>query len=197
MIVEPARASDISDVVEHLGRTFAVDPSVGWILRRAKDPVALTTSVYRWIVDGALSFGHVDVARDGNVYLGSAVWLPPDAHLRLPPLREVLPLLPLMAGAGMSLLRYGYASSRVKLPFPAWHLMVIAVTEAARGKGVGSALLDTGLARCGPDAVKLEATSERSAALYESRGFIRLGEVKTPAPTPEIIMWRPARRSGA
>lgn len=191
MMISPARESDLATIADHLGRTFAADPSIGWILRRTADPVALTTSYYRIVVEGVHRIGHIDVAREGDAYLGCAVWLPPGVDLPAPSPAQALSLLRQAKGAWVPLVRYLAATSRVRLPFPAWYLAVIAVDDSARGKGVGSALLDAGLERCGTDPIRLEATSARSAKLYESRGFIHLGDLTTPAPTPEHYMWRP------
>ncbi|WP_182353648.1 GNAT family N-acetyltransferase [Flaviflexus huanghaiensis] len=191
MLIEAARPSDIETIADHLGRTFAADPSIGWILRKAADPAALTTAYYRIVTERVLEVGHIDVAREGEAYLGCAVWLPPGVELPEPSPAQALALFGQAKGARLLLLRYLKAISRVRMPFPAWYLAVIAVNDAARGKGVGSALLDMGLERCGTHPIKLEATSMRSAKLYESRGFIHLGELATPAPTPEYYMWRP------
>lgn len=194
MKIQPAAPADLDMIAGHLGRTFAADPSLGWILRNSRDPVDILTKFYSYVAAEVTTIGCIDIAWDGDEYLGSAVWMPPGTKLPRRVLRRALRLVPQVGRAWPILLRYGKAASVVKLPFPAWYLTVIAVEEAARGRGVGSALLDAGLERVGKDAARLEATSERAASLYESRGFVRLGEVKTPAPTPEINMWRPAQR---
>ena len=197
MIVVPATKNDVDEVVRNLGRTFAADPSLGWVLRKASDPVGIFTAYYDIIVREALEIGNVDVAKEGDDFLGTAVWLPPGVHFSTRSSLKALPLLRHTGTAAPTLLRYLRATTTVKLPFPAWYLAVISVDEKARGKGVGSALLDAGVERFGDDAAMLEATSARAAKLYESRGFFPLGELKTPAPTPEIIMWRPARSTAS
>lgn len=191
MKIRPAEPVDLPAVVNHLGRTFAADPSVGWVVRKTQDPVALLTGLYEIIAREVINIGHIDTAWDGDEYLGAAVWMPPRAKQPRSALGPAIRLLPQIGRAWPTVIRYMISSGAVKLPFPAWYLSVIAVEDNARGRGVGSALLDAGLERVGTDAARLEATSERAASLYKTRGFIRLGEVKTVAPEPEIIMWRP------
>ncbi|AZQ75958.1 MULTISPECIES: GNAT family N-acetyltransferase [Flaviflexus] len=192
MIIRPAIRADLDAVASNLGTVFAADPSLGWVLRKADDPESLLADFYRLIIDSAFERGIIDVAEDEGDFLGSAVWTAPGQEVPASVLRKALPLVRRLGKAAPTLLRYLRAYSAVKIPFPAWHLEVIAVTERARGRGVGSALLDAGLERCGDEAARLEATSTRAAKLYASRGFVPLGEVKTPAPVPEIIMWKPS-----
>lgn len=194
MKIRPAEPAEFTIVADNLARTFAADPSVGWILRKSRDPIRLLSDFFRIITTDVAAIGHIDTVWDDGEYLGAAVWMPPTTMLPRRALLRALPLLRQVGSAWPMLARYGLAASSVKLPFPAWHLSVIAVGENVRGRGVGSALLDAGLTRVGAEAARLEATSERSAKLYQSRGFIRLGEVPSPAPVPEIIMWRPAGR---
>ena len=194
MRIRPMEPSELDLIAEHLGRTFAADPSVGWVIRSSRDPEGLLTALYSIIAAEVMSIGRIDTAWDGDEYLGSAIWMPPGVKLPRSVLSKAIRLVPQVGRAWPSLIRYMQAANAVKLPFPAWYLSVIAVEESARGRGVGSALLDAGLSRIRGEAARLEATSERAASLYQSRGFVRLGEVKTPAPSPEIIMWRPAER---
>jgi len=75
---------------------------------------------------------------------------------------------------------------------PHWYLPWMGVLPEAQGMGVGSALLDAGLARADADGhpVYLEATSRRSAALYARHGFDLRSTVSLPD-FPEILgMWR-------
>ncbi|WP_054953176.1 GNAT family N-acetyltransferase [Flaviflexus massiliensis] len=192
MIIRAATQADLTTIIPELGKTFAADPSLGWILRESDDPQGILEAFYGAVSEHALSVGYIDVAEEDGEFLGASVWMPPSETLPLKVLRKSLPAVKKIGKAVPTLVKYLYASSKVSLPFPSWHLEIIVVNERARGRGIGSRLLDHGIERVGADAARLEATSQRSAKLYTSRGFIVLGEVKTPAPTPEIIMWRPA-----
>ncbi|MWJ20017.1 N-acetyltransferase, partial [Clavibacter michiganensis subsp. michiganensis] len=78
---------------------------------------------------------------------------------------------------------------------PHWRLAEVGVGAAARGLGVGSALLAHGLARVDADgsAVYLESSTERNRALYLRNGFAELGELAGLAGARPVAMWRSAR----
>jgi RimJ/RimL family protein N-acetyltransferase len=56
------------------------------------------------------------------------------------------------------------------------------VATRFQGQGVGTALLRPTLDRCDEEGVPayIEASSERSAAMYERLGFVHLGELQIP-----------------
>jgi GNAT superfamily N-acetyltransferase len=78
--------------------------------------------------------------------------------------------------------------------FPHLYLYSIAVAPAHRGLGVGAAILTERLRLAADSAqpVFLEASTERSALLYERCGFVRTGTThRLPDGGPELIpMWR-------
>lgn len=75
---------------------------------------------------------------------------------------------------------------------PHWYLPVIGVDPRHRGKGIGSALLRSALARVDADGLGayLEATSPRNRALYERHGFVVQGEIRSADSPPLWPMWR-------
>ncbi|MGH2882176.1 MAG: GNAT family N-acetyltransferase, partial [Solirubrobacteraceae bacterium] len=79
---------------------------------------------------------------------------------------------------------------------PHYYIRSVGVRPALQGRGLGSALLRPTLERCDSEGVSayLEASSERSAALYERLGFVHLGvlELQDGAP-PLWPMRRPPR----
>jgi GNAT superfamily N-acetyltransferase len=77
--------------------------------------------------------------------------------------------------------------------FPHLYLYSIAVTPSHRGRGLGAAILTERLRTVDPGMpVFLEASTERSARLYERCGFVRTGTThRLPDGGPELIpMWR-------
>jgi RimJ/RimL family protein N-acetyltransferase len=58
----------------------------------------------------------------------------------------------------------------------------VGVATRFQGQGLGAALLRPTLDRCDREGLPayLEASSERSAALYERLGFVHLGELRVP-----------------
>ena len=79
---------------------------------------------------------------------------------------------------------------------PHFYVRTIGVRTALQGQGVGSMLMQPTLERA--DSAELptyiEASSERSAALYERLGFLHMGEFELPEGGPPV--W-PMRRPPA
>ena len=65
---------------------------------------------------------------------------------------------------------------------PHYYIRYLGVATRFQGPGLGTALLRPTLDRCDAEGVAayLEASTERSAALYERLGFIHLGELRVP-----------------
>jgi len=79
---------------------------------------------------------------------------------------------------------------------PHYYIRYVGVTTLLQGQGLGTALLGPTLDRCDRERLPayLEASSERSAAMYERSGFVHLGELQVPDGGPRI--W-PMRRPPA
>ena len=76
-----------------------------------------------------------------------------------------------------------------------WHLPLIGVDPAHRGKGIGSALLRHVLRTCDRQKVLayLEATSSQNVSLYERHGFEALGSIQVADAPPVVPMVRKPR----
>jgi ribosomal protein S18 acetylase RimI-like enzyme len=79
---------------------------------------------------------------------------------------------------------------------PVWYLPFIGVDPCHQGRGHGSALLASGLARVDEDGspAYLEASTVRNRALYERHGFEVVGEIRAGDSPPLWPMLRPARQ---
>lgn len=78
---------------------------------------------------------------------------------------------------------------------PHYYIRTLGVATRFQGQGLGTALLRPTLDRCDREGLPayLEASSERSAALYERLGFVHLGELHVPNGGPPFWpMRRPA-----
>ena len=86
------------------------------------------------------------------------------------------------------------AIERRHLREPHHYFAHIGVTPAAQGRGLGSRMMRPTLDRCDRDGLPayLEASSERSAALYERLGFRLVREVRVGGSPPLRLMIRPA-----
>jgi len=76
---------------------------------------------------------------------------------------------------------------------PNYYIRTLGVATPFQGRGLGTALLRPTLDRCdrGGLPAYLEASTRRSAALYERLGFVHLGELRIPGGGPPF--W-PMRR---
>ena len=79
---------------------------------------------------------------------------------------------------------------------PHFYVRTVGVRTALQGQGVGSMLMQPTLARADSAALPtyIEASSERSAALYEWLGFLHMGVFELPDGGPPV--W-PMRRPPA
>jgi ribosomal protein S18 acetylase RimI-like enzyme len=82
---------------------------------------------------------------------------------------------------------------RNHLQEPHYYVRTLGVATRFQGQGLGTALLRPTLDRCDQQGLPayLEASTERSAALYERLGFVHLGELQVPDGGPSF--W-PMRR---
>jgi ribosomal protein S18 acetylase RimI-like enzyme len=78
---------------------------------------------------------------------------------------------------------------------PHWYILAVGVRPEHQGRGLGSTLMSETLARCDRESLPayLEASSERSAALYERLGFEHVRELRVAGSPPLWLMLRPAR----
>jgi GNAT superfamily N-acetyltransferase len=75
---------------------------------------------------------------------------------------------------------------------PHWYILAVGVRPEHQGQGLGSALLAPTLERCDREGLPayLEASSERSAALYVRLGFEHLRELRFAGSPP---LWQMLR----
>lgn len=78
------------------------------------------------------------------------------------------------------------------LPDSYWYLLALGVDPAHQGKGMGTRLLRSGLARAGSTPVYLETEIEGNVAYYEHRGFEVI--VKRMTGSLGVPMWLMIRR---
>lgn len=163
---------------------FAGDPGVRWMFA---DPGQYLAYFPRF----ALAFGGRAFERDGAHQTacgrGVALWLPPGISPDDQALGALLEeaLSPEIKGEAFGVFEQMAAYHPAE---PHWHLPLMGVDPTAQGRGLGSMLLEHVLERCDRDRVPayLEATSPRSAAMYERHGFEPLGVIRS-ATCPEIV----------
>jgi GNAT superfamily N-acetyltransferase len=130
-------------------------------------------------VADARAHGRVDGAFEEERLLGVAVWLPPGAYPwgALRKLRALPHMLRVALAAPGSFLALGRLGARVEEAFPVEaaprYLEVVGVDGDARGRGVGTQLLEPALRRADAEQSHcyLETDAERNVAWYRRLGF--------------------------
>jgi RimJ/RimL family protein N-acetyltransferase len=178
--VREARVGELAQLSATLADAFATEPVTQWLIpsQRRRD-----TRLRRLF---AIELAHY-VFPSGRVLTTDDVR---GANLELPPSRWTI-TMPLSGAIGyvrvfgMRLPR----ASRLQVFFehnhlqePHYYIRWVGVATSFQGQGLGTALLRPTLDRCDREGVPayLEASTERSAALYERLGFVHLGELQVP-----------------
>ncbi len=189
--IRKATERDLDPILDVLGDAFEDDPVVRWVTPKA----SYARHVFALTVPFCLGHGHSYIAADGS---GAASWLPPGVGLASPVspgavwhgLREY--------GPG-SLLRALATLVQTQKRHPKedyYYLFTIGALRSARGRGVGSALMRQGLARCDAEHMPayLESSNVKNLSFYRKHGFEVVDELRLVMNGPTLwLMWRPAR----
>lgn len=199
--IRRAGEGDRETVNRLLDEGFFRDPVSNWIFPEEEYRRRTHKVLMGAFLDTALAEGHVDMTDDGSAaalwlsmpaepHSGSAQDASSDGHdssdaarLReaIDPSNERIEQIARLTGEA-------HPTHRAHE-----YLMLIAVSPALHGKGLGTALLSAALDRCDREsrAAYLEASSPRSRALYERLGFTFMGRtVDLPGGPPMFPMWR-------
>lgn len=189
--VRVAEVSEADTVLNTLMLAFASDPPVRWLMSTPDDYLA----GFKGFAGG---MGGPGMAAEGG-YLAddgaaAALWLPPgvtsdgDAMMA-----AITPFMTEAKGAVAGQVSEAMAQHHPHEPH--WYLAMIGVDPARQGRGLGSALLKAGLARCDADGLiaYLESSHPRNVPLYERFGFEVMGVVQPGDFPPIYPMLRPAR----
>lgn len=182
--LRPAAPADLPAATAVLAEAFEHDPTLARVIRPSADGrrerlALLFATLLRSAPHGSQI---VDAAQTEHGIVGAAIWERPAAPR--PTVLGELAHLPAFARA-IGLLGIVPAlvdQQRMAAARPAephWYLGEIGVSERARGRGLGAALLERGLARADEDGVAayLESSTPRNRALYARHGFEELGPV--------------------
>lgn len=182
--LDPERLADASAV---LARAFQDDPAWVWLIPDAERRRRLLPWLFRIGFDVTAA----DVWTTAGLIRGAARWLPPGRPpMRVGPMLKALVTTPFRLGSAMApFLAYGRAVEALRaetMPDPHWYLAGIGVEPSAQGHGVGTALLEPGLAaatRAGLPAVLL-TNNEANLGFYERHGFTVVRQGDTPQGGP-------------
>lgn len=189
--MRPATPADLQGLKTVLAEAFFDDPMFGWLIPEESKRHARLRRYFgvdlRYYV---LPRGRVWTTAD---LTGASLTLPP-GKWRVPPHATLLQgtafgphiLRAAKVGAAME-----WRHSR-EIRGPHYYVRDIGVHPSMQGKGLGSALMCPTLDRCDREGLPayIEASSERSAALYERLGFQHTKELRVGGSPPLWLMIR-------
>jgi len=198
--VAPLGAGEVADAGAVLGRAFVADPLwsalIGDPERRPEMLLRMFTGVIKTTIAAR------GVAEKTPGLAGVAVWLPPGRDLGLWAMvrsgfalpRFVMRLSRSDRRHMMLGLRQIGERKKALMPRPHWYVAAIGVDPELQGKGLGSVLMEHGIARADRDdaPVYLETETERNVAFYQRLGFRVIEELTLEGPA--VPMWLMARR---
>lgn len=191
-----ATAGEQKELASTLAAAFAEDPVLGWLLpdgsRREERLRRFFTIELRHMAFARGTVWTCDVLR------GAAMCMPPGAW-QLPP-RVALAQAPAFGrafGRRLPVATALQAAMELRHERRAhWYILAAGVRPEHQGRGLGTALLAPTLGRCDREGLPayLEASSERSAALYERLGFEHVRQLRLAGSPPLWLMLRPPRQ---
>lgn len=168
--VRDARPDELDAVIALLDVAFERDPFVGWLTRGdARARRRYVTLVTRRLI-----------APRGRIFVDDALravalWMPPGGwNLPLGTQLAMLPTLARVVGP-RRLLHVARVSAAIEegRPEAHWYLALVGASPAARGTGLGSAVVEAGLALARAEGVPalLETSNSANVRWYERFGF--------------------------
>ena len=188
--IVPAGPDRVPEVAILLGRAFADDAILTW-------PYFGDGGVQRCIETFEIldaEFSRAGLLWEVPSARGVAMWVAPDAFDRwiAAELATREPIVQLTPDGGVRYHAFWDWIEESLPDEPQWFLDHIAVDDAERGKGVGSALIRFGLERAAAEGVPatLETSKPENLPLYEHLGFRTYLEADAPDGGPHIWFMR-------
>jgi len=189
--VREVEVAEVAQVSGTLADALTDDPVFGWLfpIKRRRD-ARLRRLFATEIAHYVFPAGRVLTTDD---FRGANVELPPGKWKMTMPLAGAIGLVRVFGVRLPRASRTHVFFERNHLQEPHYYIRTLGVAARFQGQGLGTALLRATLDRCDEERVPayLEASTERSAALYERLGFVHLGELRIPDGGPPF--W-PMRR---
>jgi ribosomal protein S18 acetylase RimI-like enzyme len=177
--VREAGVGDVARLSATLADAFATDPILQWLAPSQRSDRHLRRLLEIELAYCVLPAGRVLTTGD---FRGASLELPPGRWEMAVPLAGAIGLVRALGLRLPRARRLQRVFERNHLQEPHYYIRYLGVATRFQGHGVGTALLRATLDRCDSEGVPayLEASSERSAALYERLGFVYLGELQVP-----------------
>ena len=198
-LIHRAGPQDSKLVGRLIGEAFADDPISLWILQKPKliTKVMTRLAAHVYVPDGFAEY------LDNQ--LGATMWMPPGSRGGLKGVQGLLAAFDMVVNGVPGALGRGQAFGSVMHKAtprePHFYLFTIGVVPEGQGKGLGGALLRSGLAQADRAGMPtyLESSKEENIPIYQRYGF-ELRDVPEGLPEgcpPIYPMWRPVKGDAA
>ncbi len=191
-VVRPAAPADTARATRTLTRAFATYPWTRHTIAADDHERRLATFQNLFLTRIGLPHGKVWVADDGDAV---AIWTTP-ATDAASVFTELAPRFAELAGDRAEAHRAAEAALAPHRPSePVWFLGTVGVDPARRGRGLGRAVIEPGLAAADREGVPafLETSTTGNVRFYERLGFRVTAEVEIPHDGPRT--WCMLRRA--
>ena len=195
MAVTVAQASPdrLGAVASVLGRAFVTEPMMRWPLGDHGDVEQRFVQCFEYFLESLVELG---VVWEAGTAMGASVWIPSDQRDAWREAQTREPRVHALTEDGGRRYDTFWEWIESKIPDePLWHLDSIGVEPSAQGRGIGSALVESGLtrARAAHAGVFLETGTPRNVPYYERFGFHVVEDPYAPDGGPRIwfMRWDP------
>ena len=188
-----ATARDVSRLAGVLADAFMNDPVYTWLLPgslrlQARLRAMFAAELEQYVLPNGGTMWTTSGCDGAVIELPPGAWEMPKSFTGKEALRWVRAF-----GTRLSLaMRVQRAMEERHLREPHFYVRTVGVRTALQGRGVGSALMQPTLQRADSAGLPayIEASSERSAALYERLGFVHMDVVELPEGGPPVWLMR-------
>lgn len=167
-----------------IGKAFANDPAFHWIFPEETSRVEKIRRLNLVAVKMGLRIGHTYTSQGGKAL---AIWVPPGRKISgMDMMISGMVTVPFRIGLS-PFMKFGSImdeSEKIHLKHmtvPHWYLMILVVDPDLQGQGLGSDLVEEGLARVDSDhcGCYLETSEPGNIKFYESFGFTVMEHFRT------------------
>lgn len=188
---DPSRRDALAGL---FGRAFVNEPMVRWPLGDPPDRAERFIRYFGYFLAQALPKGVIWQTDDGH---GAAAWFPPgESESWDPHPWDQTRIDALTHDGGRRYAAFWEWVATREPSEPMWQLDSIAVEPSQRGRGVGRALIEAGLARAGQDGVGafLSTGTQANVTIYERCGFRVYDDLDAPDGGPHVwfMRWDPS-----
>ena len=182
-LATPDRVSVLASV---FGRAWVTEPVAIWGLGFEGDLEERLIRAFEDFLEALIPLGMVWEAGRG---MGAAVWIPPDRPDAWEAQARFIGHAPPGEGERRFDVLWSWVESKIP-DEPLWNLDSLAVDPTLQGRGIGSALIEFGLAQVGEAGVFLETGTARNVPLYQRFGFRVVEDADAPDGGPHVWFMR-------